>query len=191
MGTLDDMDQHTTSRVAVVYATAHGSTREIAEYIGANLAGRGAVVEVADVEHAPDLSRFDAVVLGSAVHEMAFLPEAVEYVHTHREALTALDVWLFGVGLVPALRGPIGRRIARMVPKRIAQLRDSLDVRDYRCFAGLYDRFGISMNARILHRLMGGGRYGDLRDWTAIELWSDSIAEALELPGPQPIPIHP
>ena len=34
-------------RIAVVFATAQGSTRAIADYIGADLAGRGAEVELA------------------------------------------------------------------------------------------------------------------------------------------------
>ena len=61
-------------RIAVIYATAQGSTCEIAEFIAESLKARGAAVELADVEHAPDLTRLDAVVLGSAVHDMALLP---------------------------------------------------------------------------------------------------------------------
>ncbi|WP_459958665.1 flavodoxin domain-containing protein [Nocardia sp. IFM 10818] len=184
------MEKHK-PRIAVVYATAQGSTREIAEYIGEDLSARGATVEIADVEHAPDLTRFDAVILGSAVHDMDFLPAATEYVHSHRAELGSRDVWLFGVGLGPALRGPIGRRVGRRVPKKIAALRDSINPREYRCFAGHYERVGVSLKARILYRLMGGGRYGDLRDWTAIGLWSYHIAEELRLQRPQSIPTHP
>lgn len=185
------MDNHTLPRISVVYATAQGSTREIAEYLAADLAARGATVEVADVEHAPDLSRFDAVVLGSAVHDRALLPEAVEYIATHRDELQARDVWIFSVGLGPALRGPIGRRLGRAVPKRIAAARDAAGAREYRSFAGHYERAGVSWQARTIYRLVGGTRYGDLRDWTAISFWSDSIAQALRLPQPRSIPTHP
>jgi menaquinone-dependent protoporphyrinogen oxidase len=178
-------------RIAVIFATAQGSTREIAEFIGAVLANRGADVEIADVEHAPELSRFDAVVLGSAVHNMAFLPAAADFVHRHHDDLADRDVWLFSVGLGPALRGPIGRRIGRIVPKQIAALRDSTSAVDYRAFAGHYERIGVSRSARIVYRLQGGGRYGDLRDWTAITAWADTIAEALRLPQPQRSVIHP
>ncbi|MEU6586143.1 flavodoxin domain-containing protein [Nocardia sp. NPDC046763] len=177
--------------VSIVFASAQGSTREIAEYIGNDLAARGATVEVADVEHAPDLSRFDAVVIGSAVHDMALLPTVAEYVASHRDELSARPVWLFSVGIGPALRGPIGHRIGRMVPKRIAGVRDSISPCGYQAFAGHYERVGVSLGARILYRLLGGGRYGDLRDWTAISTFSDSIAQALNLRTPHTIPIHP
>ncbi|MTE14322.1 flavodoxin domain-containing protein [Nocardia aurantiaca] len=181
----------TTPRIAVIYATAQGSTREIADFIGAYLAARGATVEVADTEHAPELSRFDAVVLGSAVHDRALLPELEEFVRPHRHELRARRVWLFSVGLGPALVGPIGRRVGRIVPKEIAALRDSIEPVDYHAFAGHYERAGVSLPARTIYRVLGGTRYGDLRDWSAITLWSDAIAQALNLPQAQATPTHP
>ncbi|WP_225728973.1 MULTISPECIES: flavodoxin domain-containing protein [unclassified Nocardia] len=178
-------------RIAVIYATAQGSTRDIAEFIAADFAARGAEVELHDVAHAPALSRFDAVVLGSAVHNMDLLPAAVAYVRDHRAELTPARVWLFSVGLGPALRGPIGRRIGRTVPKKIAVLRDSIAPVEYAAFAGHYERAGVSLWARTLFRLLGGTRYGDLRDWAAISAWSAGIARALGLPQPQATTVHP
>ncbi|MGQ4600578.1 flavodoxin domain-containing protein [Nocardia sp. R6R-6] len=178
-------------RIAIVYATEQGSTRDIAEFISDELAGRDAIVELADIDHAPDLSRFDTLVLGSAVHDMDFLPAATEYVHAHRDELSSRNVWLFSVGLAPALRGPIGRAAGRFVPKKIATLRDSIAARDYHAFAGRYERAGISPHTRILYRLMGGGHYGDLRDWAAIRAWTDTIAQSLRLPKSHSTTIHP
>jgi len=180
-----------TPRIAVIYATAQGSTRDIAEFISDALTARNAEVELSDVEHAPELSRFDAVILGSAIHDKALLPAMESYVDTHREALAGTEVWLFSVGLGPALRGPIGKRIGRVVPKRIAALRDSISPREYHAFAGHYERAGVSLQARTLYRLMGGDRYGDLRDWAAILAWTTAIASSLGLPHPKSTPIHP
>ncbi|WP_067537132.1 flavodoxin domain-containing protein [Nocardia crassostreae] len=171
-----------TIRIAVLYATAQGSTRGIAEFIGSQLTGRGAAVEIADVEHAPDLSGFDAVVLGSAVHNMAWLPSAAEFVNAHRDEFTARDTWLFSVGLGPALRGPHGRWFGRQVPSAIAALRDSITPRDYTAFAGRMERAGSPLWARLVYLAMGGGRYGDLRDWDAVRAWSERIAHTLRLP---------
>ncbi|WP_063053786.1 flavodoxin domain-containing protein [Nocardia arthritidis] len=183
-----DQDKH---RIAVVYATEQGSTRDIAEFIGTELAGRDAVVELADIDHAPDLSNFDTLVLGSAVHNMKLLPPVADYVHAHHDELTRKDVWLFSVGLAPALRGPIGRRLARFVPKKIAGLRDSIMAHDYRAFAGRYDGEGISLRTRLLYRLLGKGRYGDLRDWAAVRSWTDTIARNLRLPPARSTTITP
>jgi len=179
-----------TTRIAVIYATAQGSTRDIAEFIAADLTDRGAAVELSDFEHAPDLSRFDGIILGSAVHNRALLPAVAVFIRTHREELRKSDVWMFSVGLGPALRGPIGRRIGATVPKKIAALCETVSPWDYRPFAGHYERVGVSLHARLLYRLMGGGRYGDLRDWHAIRTWSTMIAQSLALPRPNATTIH-
>lgn len=180
-----------TPRIVVVYATAQGSTRDIAEFIAACLTERGADVELSDVEHAPDLSRFSAVVLGSAVHDMAFLPAAATCIRAHRDELSRRDMWIFSVGLSPSLHGPIGRRIGRIVPKNIAALCELVHPWEYQAFAGHYERAGVSLKARMLYRLMGGGRYGDLRDWAAIRTWSASIAQGLGLRQAQSTTVNP
>ena len=68
-------------RVLVSYATAVGSTAGIAERIADVLrtAGRDVVCRPADPDL--DLAGFDALVMGSAVHDMAWLPSAVTMLH--------------------------------------------------------------------------------------------------------------
>ncbi|MEV5646703.1 flavodoxin domain-containing protein [Nocardia sp. NPDC052254] len=173
-----------THRIAVIYASSQGSTREIAGHIGAELANSGARVEIADAAHAPELTRFDAVILGSAIHNNDVLPEMTDFARTHHGDLTARPVWLFTVGLGPALHGPLGRRLARAIPGRIAALRDSVCAAGYRTFAGHFERSGISWWARVVYRLLGGGRYGDLEDWLSISDWTAGIARTLRLPQP-------
>ena len=65
-------------RVLVSYATAAGSTAGIAERIADALrtAGCDAVCRPADPDL--DLSGFDALVIGSAVHDMAWLAPSAE-----------------------------------------------------------------------------------------------------------------
>lgn len=178
-------------RIAVLYATEEGSTRDIAEYVAADLEERSAEVELHDIDHAPDPSLFDAVILGSAIHDMDFLPAAADYLRHHHDQLATTDLRLFGVGLGPALRGPLGRRLGRTPPPKITALCKEVAARDYRTFAGHYERVGVSFKARALHRLMGGGRYGDLRDWPAIIAWSTDLGDSLGLPHAPVTVIHP
>ncbi|MEU7143910.1 flavodoxin domain-containing protein [Nocardia sp. NPDC046473] len=179
------------TRIAIIYATAQGSTRDIAEFIAADLTERGAAVELSDFEHAPELSRFDGIILGSAVHNRDLLPAASAFIHTHRDELRKSDVWMFSVGLGPALTGPIGRRVGKVVPKKIAALCNAVSPWDYRPFAGHYDRAGVSWQARVLYRLIGGARYGDLRNWHVIRTWSTMVAQSLGLPQANVATIHP
>lgn len=53
--------------VLVAYATADGSTAEIAQRIGHELTRRGTLVEVQSVADLPDPAPSDAVVPGSAI----------------------------------------------------------------------------------------------------------------------------
>jgi menaquinone-dependent protoporphyrinogen oxidase len=102
-----------------------------------------------------------------------------------------VPVWLFSVGLGPALVGPIGRWFGNQVPPRIEALRDWIGARGYQPFAGHYERAGVDLGARTAYRLMGGPRYGDLRDWAVIRRWSESVGDALHLPAARNAWVHP
>ena len=86
-----------TTHVLVGYATAAGSTAGIAERIASTLRDVGCHVVCRPI--APDLdpSAFDALVLGGAVHNMAWLPAATDFL---RRLSTVDDrpVWCFSVG---------------------------------------------------------------------------------------------
>ncbi|WP_267466948.1 flavodoxin domain-containing protein [Nocardia otitidiscaviarum] len=179
-----------TPRIAILYATAAGSTRGVAEFLGAHLSARGAAVEVTSVTQAPELAHFDAVVLGSAVHNTDLLPTMHEYARTHRDALDSRPTWLFAVGLAPALRGPVGRWFAGQWAGKLASIGTSMGVEGSRTFAGRMDRDGVPLWVHLIYLAMGGGRYGDLRDWDDIRRWADTIADSLRLPSISVNPTH-
>lgn len=168
---------NTQAKVLVAYASAQGSTAEIARFIGDELAAAGASTETTSVTDKPDPSGFDFVVLGSAIHNSEFLPEFQDYVQRYRAELRQRPTWLFSVGMGPALRGPIGAIFRPMVPKPIATVRDDLHAIEYHPFAGVFDR-PPEKRLRAIIRLMGAP-YGDNRNWHDIEAWSASIAKQL------------
>jgi Flavodoxin domain len=63
------------SRVLICYGTAAGSTAETSERIARDVRAAGCEVASRPVGPDPDLSGVDALVLGSALHHMAWLPE--------------------------------------------------------------------------------------------------------------------
>lgn len=169
-----------TQKVLVAYASGQGSTREIAEFVAAILRDAGLSVEVRSIVTEPDPRDYAGVVIGSAVHDRAWLPAAVHYIYRHRRQLSDKPVWMFSVGLGPALRGPIGRWIGARVPRKIAVIRDVVSPRDYRGFAGVWNRTQTTVTDRIVYRAMGGPGYGDLRDWPVIAAWATDIATELK-----------
>jgi menaquinone-dependent protoporphyrinogen oxidase len=56
-------------RILVAHASAHGSTAEIARRIADVLRDEGSSVDVGPMEQQDGLGDYDAVVLGSAIHD--------------------------------------------------------------------------------------------------------------------------
>lgn len=164
--------------ILVGYATAHGSTREIAEHIGARLGEAGIKTDVRAMTKVERLNGYEAFVLGSAVHDQAWLPEAKDFVRRNSTLLCFRPVWLFSVGMPGALRGP-WRRLARKEEPLIAQgLPGQLPYRSHQLMSGVITPDQLPVGGRILFRLMGC-RYGDFRDWDAIDAWTDRVSKDL------------
>lgn len=165
-------------RILVAHAGSAGSTRSVAEFVAARLHAHGLVADVHGLDDPPALDDYDAVVVGSAVHNAALMPAAERFLRDHVNELHLMPVWLFSVGIGPSLRGPIGGRLRKMVPPRIAELCELIGPRDYHAFAGVVPRSATPPISRVILRLCGG-RYGDLRDWQVINAWSTEIAQYL------------
>ncbi|BFV55403.1 hypothetical protein KCMC57_up05070 [Kitasatospora sp. CMC57] len=173
-------------KVFVGYATAHGSTRGVAERIAAVLGRNGHQVVLGSLHRPTDPRGFDAVVLGSAVHDGKWLPEAVESVRRDADTLGRCRVWLYSVSLVggrtSAVRPGVARRLRGLKARRGAELptelRAALRPVDHHDFAGAVAPEHWPITGRLVFRMMGG-RYGDHRDWAEIEDWADGIARTL------------
>ena len=121
-----------TARVLVAHASKYGSTREIAERMAATLRETGLSVDVRDVRNVDDLSRYDAVVLGSALYAAHWQRDANRFVTRHLAALQARPVWLFS-------SGPLDRSAERAelpVTPAVAAVIDPVGARGHRTFGG-------------------------------------------------------
>jgi hypothetical protein len=84
--------------VLVTYASKHGSTKEVAEAIGATLRSLGSRVDVAAAGGVKDLAGYDAVVVGSAVYHDRWQEEARNLLKRVRPQLCERPTWLFSSG---------------------------------------------------------------------------------------------
>ncbi|MFC8272714.1 flavodoxin domain-containing protein [Streptomyces sp. NPDC057271] len=175
--------------VRILYASEHHSTQEIASRIGGRLRTHGHRVEVRPLDADPGgpwPQQADALVMGSAVHDGAWLPSAEAVVRDRTEQLREQPVWMFSVGMSAALPGPLRLLADRAVQPRIAALVDAVRPREHRRFSGVIRREHLDRRGAVLFRLLGC-RYGDHRDWAAVEAWADDIAGQLrELPAHGP-----
>ncbi|MCZ7414610.1 MULTISPECIES: flavodoxin domain-containing protein [unclassified Streptomyces] len=164
--------------VLVGYASAHGSTRSIAERVAAGLREAPAEADLRPLGEVADVHTYDAFVIGSAVHDMAWLPEALAFTRRHRPALRTRPLWIFSVGAPAALRGWGKAMVGQEEQKVVGELLDALRPRGHRLFSGVIRPEHLSVSGRIALKAMGL-RYGDYRDWADVEDWTRQIAHDL------------
>jgi menaquinone-dependent protoporphyrinogen oxidase len=170
-------------QVLVAYASEYGSTRDIAERVGAVLEDHGFAVAVSPVESVQSLDPVDAVVVGSAVHNLHWLADAEQFLERHRMALQRRPVWLFSVGMPAALRWPLRGVAGRREEASLLDELEAIAPRGHRLFSGVYERaHNPHLVGRAIFELVAG-RYGDYRDWPAIDAWAHGIAHALPAPA--------
>jgi menaquinone-dependent protoporphyrinogen oxidase len=93
-----------TLRILVLFASAHGQTRAIAEALSARLREHGAEVAIYDVEDGlpPAPTGYDVVGFGSRVHGGEHAPAIISYIDRHRAELRARHSFFFSVSLTAA-----------------------------------------------------------------------------------------
>jgi menaquinone-dependent protoporphyrinogen oxidase len=163
--------------VLIGYASQHGSTRSIATRIGIRLNERGSQIDVRPIDQVEDLSRYDAVVLGSALHDDAWLPEATHFVEHHRDWLAEAPLWMFSVGVAQVVESTWENAPE---PANITRFRHRLRPMGHRLFAGALHREHLPLRKRVGFRA-SGGRFGDYREWAEVDAWAENIAHQLSV----------
>jgi menaquinone-dependent protoporphyrinogen oxidase len=164
--------------VLVAHASAHGSTKQVAERIAERLRTSGAEVDLLAADDVEDASTYTAVVLGSAVHNGRWLTPASALLERIGERPRA-PLWLFSVCTVGETSSFLGPRLSRLarerrpLPEEIARTGAP-----HRWFAGVIEPSHWNVLGRLFF-LVTGGSYGDHRDWPDIERWADQIAESI------------
>jgi len=165
------------SAILVVYATRNGSTREVAEAIGAVAMAEGADIEVVPV-HAVGgpVTGTDLVVLGAPIYSGRWHRDAHRFLKRHRRELAGVPVAVFALG---------PRRDEEEAWQRSwAQLHRALAKRSWLrpVSVGLFGGADPAGRGRATRR--------DLRDWSVIGAWTRNLlASALRIdpahaPGP-------
>jgi menaquinone-dependent protoporphyrinogen oxidase len=171
--------------VLVAYASKHGATKGIAEFIADRLGRLGARAQALPIRSVHDLTGYDAVVIGSAVYYGFWLKEAARFVRRNGAVLAERPVWLFSSGpLGTEAKDAQGQDLrATSVPKIIAEFNDAIGPRDHRVFFGALNRRKLGIAERAVAKMPASKALlpeGDFRDWADISDWATGIARALE-----------
>jgi menaquinone-dependent protoporphyrinogen IX oxidase len=193
-------------RALLVYATRHGSTREVADAVAEELRATFAEVDVHETRSAPPPGGYDAVVVGGPMI-MGWHKDARRYVKRHRDELDEVPFALFvtaasltedGVDTVqgmPIAKDPwlvkkpkyadkLSRKERYALPRHY--LGDILKEcaparpRSMALFAGSLDLTTMNVFEKLFVLLVIGATPGDGRHFEFIRAWAADLGGALK-----------
>jgi menaquinone-dependent protoporphyrinogen oxidase len=169
------------NKILVTYASRTGSTVGVAEAIGRTLTEGGRQVDVRPMAEVSDLAPYRAAVVGSAIQNRQWLPEAVEFVRAHQADLSRQPFATFTVCMTLAMRN--GERYRAGILDWIQPVRSLVRPVSEGFFAGTLDISKIpSPGDRFKFRLsvlLGVWSEGDHRDWEAVRAWARDLLPKL------------
>jgi menaquinone-dependent protoporphyrinogen oxidase len=169
------------NKILITYASRSGVTAEIATVIGKSFSQNGIEVDILPMQEVNDLSQYQAVVAGSAIRDRAWLPEALEFMKTHRSILLRKSFATFTVCITLAMSN--SEQYRKAVLDWIQPVRAQVKPVSEGLFAGRLDfsKLPFNWDTLKLRAVAGLGIFpkGDRRDWNAIQAWAESLPPLL------------
>jgi len=167
------------SNVLVAYATAAGSTQEVAEAIGEALRATGLTVDVRAAGKVSDLARYDATVVGSGIRAHRPYAPAQKFVKAHEQVLARMPLACFVVCGAAGEGTPEEDQRAEGYA-RLLTADTALSPVSVGLFGGCIDMEKLPKLMGWTLKLIGKGTSGDTRDWDAIRAWATELGEKLK-----------
>lgn len=168
-------------RVLIAYATSTGSTKSIAERISTRLSDDPNITTtLLPISEAGDITSFDALIIGSCIHMGSWIKPATRFVSANAAAVRAqqMPVWAFSVGCPNASIGSRkdsamkeGDDIRKIIEKDI-------QLKNHELLEGYWRKEDWNPLMRCLWSCFGV-RWGDYRDWEAVDRFADRTGQEL------------
>jgi len=161
-----------TRSILLAYATRYGATQEVAETITTALREAGLEVNIQPMPEIKTLDHYAAIVLGAAIYNAKWHPDAHQFLSQHQETLRQLPVAIFALG-------PLSTSGAAMLRSR-RQLDRELEKYPWlkpdaqEMFVGKMDPTKLGFFERL------GSTASDHRDWEAIRAWAKALPVQLQ-----------
>jgi menaquinone-dependent protoporphyrinogen oxidase len=197
------------NRILVTYATMAGSTAEVAQAVGEEVARSGLQVDVLPLEQVKDLAAYDGVVIGGPMI-MGWHRAALGFLKRNRKAFQRIPLAVFvtamsltstgetSVGGVPVtvdenLPKPPKKEGSLNFRERYARLSNYLQpvlsaIRPSKpasigVFGGRLEYGRLKWWAVLFVMLIIQAPAGERRNWPAIRAWAAGLPAALQLPA--------
>lgn len=163
--------------ILVSTAGRHGATDSLAQEMARVFQHGGAEVDMRPPDSVVDVSRYDALVIGSAVYSDRWLPAANKLVH-RVSGMEHPPVWLFSCGPLHSSNRPVNDT------SDAAHAVSVLTAISHRTFPGKLDAERLSVGEHQIFTASGAVS-GDFRDWVLVCNWAREILGCLtaERPG--------
>jgi menaquinone-dependent protoporphyrinogen oxidase len=158
-------------KILIAYASKLGSTGEVAQAIGKELAARGNVVDVKLAGEVREISSYGTVLLGSAVRMGRWLSEAVDFLEQNVQSLASKSVSYFTVCMTMYEDTPENRARAQTITNAAHAIREPAAEG---FFGGRMDYGNLSFMEQAILRAKKTPE-GDFRDWDAIRAWAKEL----------------
>jgi menaquinone-dependent protoporphyrinogen oxidase len=168
------------NEILVAYATAAGSTGEVAEAVGKALREEGATVDVRRAKEVTDVSGYNAVVLGTGVRAGRTYAEAATFLKAHQSALTKLPMACFVVCLTMKENTDESCREAGGYLDAMLEAVPGIEVMSKGLFGGAVKYDTLPLPFRLILKWFIKEPEGDHRDWDAIRAWATETYSALQ-----------
>ena len=162
-----------TKTILLAYATRFGSTQEVDETITTALREAGLEVDIQPMQDVKALDNYDAIVLGAAIYNARWHPDAHHFLSQYQEALRRRPVAIFTLGPLSTSAAAM-RNSRRQLDKELAKY-PWLKPVALEVFAGKYDpaKPGLGFFEKLLPAR-------DHRDWDAICAWANALPAQLQ-----------
>jgi len=201
-------------RILVTYATMAGSTAEVAQAVGEEIAKSGLQVDVLPLREVADLAAYDGVVVGGPMI-MGWHRAALSFLRKHRQAFRRIPLAIFVMAMSLTQTGEtsvddvlvtVDERFPRPPEKegslkfkeRYARLENYLrpilkSARPNRpvsigVFGGRLEYGRLKWWAVLFVMLVIQAAAGDRRNWAAIRSWAAGLPAAMRLDAGQTEP---
>jgi len=160
--------------VLVAYASRYGSTQEVAETIASVLGEAGLLANLKPVQQVQELDGYDAVVLGAALYNARWNPDAHQFLAKYQSVLKQRPIAIFTLGPLNSSSAAM-QNSQRQLNKELAKY-SWLKPFALEVFAGKYDpsKPGMSLFYKILPTR-------DYRNWQAIHAWATRLPAQMGL----------
>ncbi|HEX9075894.1 MAG TPA: flavodoxin domain-containing protein [Anaerolineae bacterium] len=162
-----------TRSILVAFASRYGATQEAAETVADALRQAELRVDLQPAQEVRSLEPYDAIVLGAAIYNTKWHPDAHAFLAQHEAILRQRPVAIFSLG--PTTRNPAAKKQSLRQLDRDLEKYPWLRPVALEMFVGKYDlsKMGLGSVGRLVP-------LPDNRDLNAVRAWANALPAQLE-----------